>query len=59
MDLVFMDSENPEAAKYDNRNGLDYHVPVVGGTVQEPPMYIVHVALEMAPVAKVRQGKAE
>ena len=54
MDLVFMDGENPEQATYDNRNGLDYHVPVVGGSVKEPPMYIVHVALEMAPVAKVR-----
>ncbi|GJP76945.1 hypothetical protein CLOP_g7390 [Closterium sp. NIES-67] len=53
MDLVFMDSSDPSTATYDNRGGLDYHVPLAGGTVREPPLYIVHVALEMAPVAKV------
>ncbi|CAI5953428.1 unnamed protein product [Closterium sp. NIES-64] len=53
MDLVFMDSSDPTTATYDNRGGLDYHVPVAGSTAREPPLYIVHVALEMAPVAKV------
>ncbi|CAI7814296.1 unnamed protein product [Closterium sp. NIES-54] len=53
LDLVFMDSSDPSTATYDNRGGLDYHVPVAGSTVREPPLYIVHVALEMAPVAKV------
>ncbi|CAI5485485.1 unnamed protein product [Closterium sp. Naga37s-1] len=53
MDLVFMDSSDPNVAAYDSRGGLDYHVPIVGSTTKEPPLYIVHVALEMAPIAKV------
>ncbi|CAI5473010.1 unnamed protein product [Closterium sp. Yama58-4] len=53
MDLVFMDSSDPNVATYDNRGGLDYHVPITGSTSKEPPLYIVHVALEMAPIAKV------
>ncbi|CAI7906157.1 unnamed protein product [Closterium sp. NIES-53] len=53
MDLVFMDSSDPNVATYDNRGGLDYHVPITGSTTKEPPLYIVHVALEMAPIAKV------
>ncbi|CAI5948364.1 unnamed protein product [Closterium sp. NIES-65] len=66
MDLVFMDSSDPTTAThlsdpttatYDNRGGLDYHVPVAGSTAREPPLYIVHVALEMAPVAKVREKR--
>ncbi|CAI7775872.1 unnamed protein product [Closterium sp. NIES-54] len=35
------------------QGGLDYHVPITGSTTKEPPLYIVHVALEMAPIAKV------
>lgn len=51
MDFVFSESE--EGGIYDNRNGLDYHIPVFGSTGKEPSMHIVHIAVEMAPIAKV------
>lgn len=51
MDFVF--SEREDGGIYDNKNGMDYHIPVVGGIVKEPPMHIVHIAVEMAPIAKV------
>ncbi|XP_022683315.1 starch synthase 3, chloroplastic/amyloplastic [Setaria italica] len=51
MDFVF--SEFEEGGIYDNRNGLDYHIPVFGSTAKEPPIHIVHIAVEMAPIAKV------
>ncbi len=42
---------------YDNRGGLDYHIPVEGGVGARPaPLHIVHVAVEMAPIAKVGLG---
>ena len=52
MDFVFSDSP-AEAARYDNKKGLDYHLPVTGSSSKEPPMHIMHVAVEMAPIAKV------
>lgn len=51
MDFVFSEKEN--GGIYDNNNGMDYHIPVVGGIMKEPPMHVVHVAVEMAPIAKV------
>ncbi|KAG8046694.1 hypothetical protein GUJ93_ZPchr0008g14009 [Zizania palustris] len=51
MDFVFSESE--EGGVYDNRNGTDYHIPVSGSTAKEPPIHIVHIAVEMAPIAKV------
>ncbi|KAF8775060.1 hypothetical protein HU200_005112 [Digitaria exilis] len=51
MDFVF--SESKEGGVYDNRNGLDYHIPVFGSTAKESPMHIVQIAVEMAPIAKV------
>lgn len=51
MDFVF--SEREDGGIYDNRNGMDYHIPVMGGIAKEPPMHIVHIAVEMAPIAKV------
>lgn len=51
MDFVF--SEKEDGGIYDNNNRMDYHVPVFGGIAKEPPMHIVHVAVEMAPIAKV------
>uniref|UniRef100_A0A1D1XIW6 starch synthase n=1 Tax=Anthurium amnicola TaxID=1678845 RepID=A0A1D1XIW6_9ARAE len=51
MDFVFSDRE--DGGMYDNKNGMDYHIPVTGGLHKEPPMHIVHVAVEMAPIAKV------
>lgn len=51
MDFVFSESEN--GGVFDNKFGMDYHIPVFGGIVKEPPMHIVHIAVEMAPIAKV------
>lgn len=51
MDFVF--SEREDGGIFDNKNGLDYHIPVFGGVVKEPQMNIVHIAVEMAPIAKV------
>ena len=51
MDFVF--SEREDGGIFDNRNGVDYHIPVSGSVVKEPPMHIVHIAVEMAPIAKV------
>ena len=56
LDLVFSDSAN-DAAFFDSNNGLDYHVPVVGGSQTKPPLRIAHVAVEMAPVAKVSDAR--
>ncbi|GER44929.1 starch synthase [Striga asiatica] len=51
MDFVF--SEREDGGIFDSKNGMDYHIPVFGGVVKEPPMHIVHIAVEMAPIAKV------
>uniref|UniRef100_A0A2P2LB11 starch synthase n=1 Tax=Rhizophora mucronata TaxID=61149 RepID=A0A2P2LB11_RHIMU len=51
MDFVF--SEREDGGIFDNRDGMDYHIPVFGGIAKEPPMHIVHIAVEMAPIAKV------
>nr|AEL97582.1 starch synthase IIIa [Hordeum vulgare subsp. vulgare]AEL97586.1 starch synthase IIIa [Hordeum vulgare subsp. vulgare] len=51
MDFVF--SESDENGIYDNRNGMDYHIPVSDSIETENYMRIIHIAVEMAPVAKV------
>ncbi|XP_060193605.1 soluble starch synthase 3, chloroplastic/amyloplastic isoform X3 [Lycium barbarum] len=51
MDFVF--SEREDGGIFDNKSGMDYHIPVFGGVTKEPPMHIVHIAVEMAPIAKV------
>ncbi|KAJ1427192.1 Starch synthase, catalytic domain [Sesbania bispinosa] len=51
MDFVF--SEREDGGIFDNNYGMDYHIPVFGGIVKEPPMHIIHIAVEMAPIAKV------
>lgn len=51
MDFVF--SEREDGGVFDNKLGMDYHIPVFGGIAKEPPMHIVHIAVEMAPIAKV------
>lgn len=42
-----------EGGIFDSKDDMDYHVPVFGGITNKPPMHIVHVAVEMAPIAKV------
>lgn len=49
LDFVFSNSDS----HYDNRGGLDYNIPVEGSVVEEPPLYAAHIAVEMAPIAKV------
>lgn len=51
MDFVF--SEREDGGIFDNKMGMDYHIPVSGGVAKEPPMHIVHISVEMAPIAKV------
>ncbi|KAE8664462.1 Starch synthase 3 [Hibiscus syriacus] len=51
MDFVF--SEREDGGIFDNKGRMDYHLPVFGGTVKEPPLHVVHIAVEMAPIAKV------
>jgi len=51
MDFVFSESEHGGA--FDNKFGMDYHIPIFGGIVKEPPLHIIHIAVEMAPIAKV------
>lgn len=51
MDFVFCERE--DGGIFDNKYGMDYHIPVFGGIVKEPPMNIVHISVEMAPIAKV------
>lgn len=56
LDLVFSDSGELTGGFYDNNKGLDYHIPVEGGSdvdVQQKSMHVVHVTVEMAPIAKV------
>lgn len=50
MDFVF--SEREDGGIFDNNYGMDYHIPVFGGVTKEPPTHIVHIAVEMAPIAK-------
>jgi len=51
MDLVF--SEMEDGGVFYNREGMDYHIPVSGGIAKEPSMHIVHIAFEIAPIARV------
>ncbi|KAL2339188.1 hypothetical protein Fmac_013634 [Flemingia macrophylla] len=51
MDFVF--SEKEDGGIFDNNNTMDYHIPVLGGNIKETPIHIVHIAVEMAPIAKV------
>lgn len=39
---------------FDNNGGLDYHIPVADAPLSSyPRLKVVHVAVEMAPIAKV------
>ena len=43
-----------KAPKYhDNRGGKDYHLPTNGSTEKAPPLHVINIAVEMAPIAKV------
>ncbi|EFN55259.1 hypothetical protein CHLNCDRAFT_134595 [Chlorella variabilis] len=51
LDFVFTDA--PEHGEYDSNYGLDFHVRVQGSVLMEPPLHVVHIAVEMAPICKV------
>lgn len=50
LDFVF---SNAAEGTFDNNNGLDYHLPVKGSVITETPLSVCHIAVEMAPIAKV------
>lgn len=52
VDFVFSSGVG-EGAQYDNKGGRDYHIPTRGSAAKKPPLHVVHVAVEMAPIAKV------
>ena len=54
MDMVFADSGDAGAGFVDSNKGLDYHVPVAGSGFPARRLKVVHVTVEMAPVAKAR-----
>lgn len=54
MDMVFSDTGDLHGGFYDSNAGVDYHVPVRGARSGPPPLRVVHVSVEMAPIAKAR-----
>lgn len=52
LDLKFSDSGDMHGGFFDTNKGLGYHIPVVGSSSSEPPLFVAHVASEMAPIAK-------
>lgn len=58
LDVVFSDSGNPNSGFWDTNHGLGYHVPITGSSVPQPSLSIVHVSVEMAPIAKVNSHTA-
>ena len=42
-----------EDGTMDDHHGFGYHLPVSGSVAPEPPQHVIHVAVEMAPIAKV------
>ncbi|KAL4419296.1 hypothetical protein ABPG77_001628 [Micractinium sp. CCAP 211/92] len=52
VDFAFLDTRDQQTGFYDNNKGLDYHIPVQGGRGSMPTLRVVHVAAEMAPIAK-------
>ncbi|XP_047164111.1 starch synthase 3, chloroplastic/amyloplastic-like [Vigna umbellata] len=51
IDFVFSDKK--DGGIFDNNNTMDYRIPVSGSIVKETTLNIVHIAVEMAPIAKV------
>ena len=51
--MVFSDTGDLHGGFYDSNAGVDYHVPVRGARTGPPPLRVVHVSVEMAPIAKV------
>lgn len=52
LDTVFLDSADQHGGFYDSNKGLDYHIRVANGSGTLKKLRVVHVASEMAPIAK-------
>ena len=53
-DFVFTDDARTMEGRYDSRDGLDYHKSIAGASGgDKPSLRVVHIAVEMAPIAKV------
>ena len=52
LDLKFSDSSDMHGGFFDTNKGLGYHVPISGSSASEKPLYVAHIASEMAPIAK-------
>ncbi|KAL3521994.1 hypothetical protein ACH5RR_014828 [Cinchona calisaya] len=50
MDFVF--SERKDGGIFDNKNGMDYHVPVSGGVNKEPPCILCILQLKWHPLLR-------
>ena len=57
LDLTFQDTPDSHGGFHDDNKGLDYHVDLAGATAPLRPLRVVHVASEMAPIAKVGRGR--
>ena len=53
MDFVLADSADG-GAFFDSNGGMDYHIDIAGSSAAQEPLEVVHVAVEMAPIAKAR-----
>ena len=53
--MVSDSAQGGSGAFYDNNGGFDYHVPTRGSLHARPKLSVVHVAVEMAPIAKVQR----
>ena len=53
--MVSDSAQGGSGAFYDNNGGFDYHVPTRGSVHARPKLSVVHVAVEMAPIAKVQR----
>ena len=57
--MVFSDTGDLHGGFMDTNAGVDYHVPVRGARTGPPPLRVVHVSVEMAPIAKVGDADPE
>lgn len=53
MDFLFSDTDDHHGGFKDNNSGLDYHLNITGSNIGTPSLKVVHVTVEMAPIAKV------
>lgn len=52
LDFVLSDSADG-GAFFDSNGGMDYHIDVSGSSTEAQALNVVHIAVEMAPIAKV------